>query len=141
MILRHFGITVSDFDKAISFYQDILGFEIHKVMDESGEHIDNFSALKGVNVKTAKLKDKNGGMIELLKYYSHPERSNNDPITRVGCSHFAMTVDDLDSLIEKINDSGYSVNCKPQFSPDGNVKLTFAKGPDGVLIELVEMLK
>ena len=52
-----------------------------------------------------------------------------------------MTVTDLDDVIEKIETAGYSVNCNPQFSPDGNVRLTFAKGPDGVLIELVEMLK
>jgi len=141
MNLRHFGITITDVEESLSFYQDILGLEVVKVMDESGVHIDNFSGISGIKVKTIKLKDDNGSMIELLKYYSHPEEANHDLITRVGCSHFAMTVSDLDDVVEKIVSAGYSVNCEPQFSPDGNVKLTFAKGPDGVLIELVEMLR
>lgn len=141
MILRHFGITVTDVDKSIEFYRDVLGFEIAKVMDESGDHIDAFSDLQHVKVKTVKMKDRNGGMVELLQYYSHPRSANFDPICRVGCSHFAMTVDNLDLVISKIIDKGYTVNCEPQFSPDGNVKLTFAKGPDGILIELVEELR
>jgi len=141
MIFRHIGITITDIDKSLAFYKDALGFEVVRIMDESGQHIDNFSDLSGVNVKTIKLKDKSGAMLELLKYHSHPETANNDPICRIGCSHFALTVPDLDALIEKIVNMGYSVNCEPQFSPDGNVKLTFAKGPDGVLLELVEELR
>ena len=141
MNLRHFGITISNVEESLSFYQDILGLEVVKEMDESGIHIDNFSGISGIKVKTIKLKDDSGSMIELLKYHSHPQEANHDLITRVGCSHFAMTVTDLDDVIEKIETAGYSVNCNPQFSPDGNVRLTFAKGPDGVLIELVEMLK
>lgn len=141
MILRHFGITVTDVDKSIEFYRDVLGFEIVKVMDESGDHIDAFSDLENVKVKTVKMKDCSGGMVELLQYHSHPESANFDQICRIGCSHFAMTVANLDLTIEKIINKGYSVNCQPQYSPDGNVKLTFAKGPDGVLIELVQELR
>lgn len=141
MILRHFGITVTNIEKSIEFYRDVLGFEVSRIMDESGNHIDAFSNLKEVKVKTVKMKDSNGGMIELLQYFSHPEAANFDSICRVGCSHFAMTVQNLDATIVKILHAGYSINCPPQYSPDGNVKLTFAKGPDGVLIELVEELR
>ena len=140
MTLRHIGITVTDLEESISFYRDVLNFEVQRVMDESGPHIDKFSALSNVKVCTVKMKDRNNNMIELLKYSSHPETANNDQITRIGCSHFALTVDNLDLLVKKIIERGYSINCEPQFSPDGKVKLTFAKGPDGVLLELVEEL-
>jgi len=140
MNLRHVGITVSDIEEAITFYRDVLGFEVVRIMDESGEHIDKFSALSQVNVRTVKMKDKTGGMIELLKYHSHPQEPSFDDITRIGCSHFALTVNNLDLLVEKIVETGYTINCEPQLSPDGRVKLTFCKGPDGVLLELVEEL-
>ena len=140
MSLRHVGITITDVEESLSFYRDILGFKVARVMNESGQHIDNFSNLSGVDVQTIKLKDKNDNMIELLKYHSHPEVANRDEITRIGCSHIALTVSDLDLLLEKINKSGYSANCEPQYSPDGKVKLTFCRGPDGVLIEMVEEL-
>ena len=55
MILRHIGITVTDLEKSLEFYRDILGFQVVRIMDESGAHIDKFSALEGVKVKTVKL--------------------------------------------------------------------------------------
>lgn len=140
MTFRHVGITITDVEESLSFYRDVLGFTVARIMNESGKHIDNFSDLIGVDVKTIKLRDENNNMIELLKYNSHPENSNSDKITRIGCSHIALTVKDLDSLLVKIKDLGYSANCDPQYSPDGKVKLTFCKGPDGVLLELVEEL-
>ena len=39
-------------EKSIEFYRDVLGFEVSRIMDESGDHIDAFSNLKDVKVKT-----------------------------------------------------------------------------------------
>ena len=50
MNLRHFGITISNVEESLSFYQDILGLEVVKEMDESGIHIDNFSGISGIKV-------------------------------------------------------------------------------------------
>ena len=43
--IRHTGIVVSDIDKSIHFYGDLLGFKVCKDMIESGDYIDNFSCL------------------------------------------------------------------------------------------------
>tara|TARA_Y100001963_G_scaffold159287_1_gene262342 strand:- start:19574 stop:19999 length:426 start_codon:yes stop_codon:yes gene_type:complete len=141
MKLRHVGITVTDVEESLKFYRDILGFKVARIMDESGEHIDNFSALKGVHVKTVKLKDETNGMIELLQYHSHPRTAEENDITHIGCSHFALTVRNLDSILDSIRENGYAINSVPQYSPDGKVKLTFCKDPDGALIELVEEIE
>ena len=52
MKVRHVGITVSNLEKSISFYRDLLGFSVTKEMDESGQHIDNFSGLENIDVRT-----------------------------------------------------------------------------------------
>jgi catechol 2,3-dioxygenase-like lactoylglutathione lyase family enzyme len=140
MILRHVGITVTSIEESLKFYGDLLGFEVVRIMDESGEHIDNFSALSGVNVRTVKMKDKLNGMVELLQYHSHPKGPEDRDITHIGCSHFALTVDNLDFTLDKMRKNGYIINSESQYSPDGKVKLTFCKDPDGTLIELVEEL-
>ena len=140
MKLRHVGITVTDLKRSIDFYRDIFGFSIIKEMDESGEHIDNFSGLKGVDVRTVKMSDDNGGLIELLYYRSHKGLDVYRDITNIGCSHFALTVENLSELYDKLLENDITVLCEPQYSPDGFVKLTFCKDPNGTLIELVEEL-
>jgi glyoxylase I family protein len=141
---RHVGITVSDLDRSMYFYQELLGFEVKKVMLENGECIDNFSALEDINVTTVKMIGKNNsGMIELLHYISHPKSGPENPtypLTDVGCSHFALTVDDLDSLYERLVEYGTPFNYPVQTSPDGNVRIAFCRDPDGTLIELVQDL-
>ena len=140
MRLRHFGITVESLEESLEFYRDFLGFEVVREMEEEGEHVDNFSALKNVRVRTVKLQDSNGQMIELLDYVSHPRFIHKRDIADVGCSHFAVTVDNLDETLANLAKKSYKPHCEPQFSPDGKVKLTFLRGPGNVLIELVEEL-
>ena len=140
--VRHVGITVSDMDKMLSFYSGILGFDQQKIALEQGEYIDNFSALDGVVVTTAKLS--NGVdevLIELLKYHSHEGLLTLESrLTNPGITHFALTVDDLESLYQRCTEGGISFNAPPQLSPDGNAKVTFCRDPEGNLLELVEVL-
>ena len=141
--IRHLGVTISDLDQSLWFYRDLLGFEVHKIAEESGICLDNFSALKNVDVTTVKMYDKNNNMLELLRYKSHPEKPHNNKVrrlTEIGCSHFALTVTDLDSLYETLITKGISFNYPVQVSPDGKVKVAFCRDPDGTLIEMVEEL-
>jgi len=140
--IRHTGIVVSDAEKSIDFYTNLLGFRIKKDMMESGDYIDNFSALKNVRVRTIKMTLENDDMVELLWYETHPEEPDmSRPITRIGCSHFAMIVKNLDETYERLVEAGVYFNSPPQLSPDGFAKVTFCKDPDGSLIELVEELR
>lgn len=140
--VRHVGISVIDIERAISFYVNLLGFKIVKDAIEKGDYIDNFSGVKNICVRTVKMSDGNGGMIELLKYMSHDYgKINRVNVIDSGISHFALTVENLDDLYIKMVLGGVTFNAPPQFSPDGYAKVTFCKDPDGNLIELVEVLK
>jgi catechol 2,3-dioxygenase-like lactoylglutathione lyase family enzyme len=144
--LRHIGITVVDMEKMQNFYCDLLGCKLLKTMEESGEVIDNFSGLKGIEVTTTKMELPKGGVIELLKYHSP---KGNDvvlqniykKIIQVGISHYALSVNDLDSLYENLMKEEISFFYKVQTSPDGNVKIAFCRDPEGNILELVEELK
>ncbi|MCH8012545.1 MAG: VOC family protein [Candidatus Marinimicrobia bacterium] len=131
-------------EKSLKFYQDLLGFKLIKNNLESGDYIDNFSDLQKVQVTTAKLCDPQGSrvLLELLQYHSHPHepKSTLRPICDVGYSHFAITVDNLDQLYEKLLRNGIRFNSPPQHSPDGYAKVTFCRDPEGNLIELVEVI-
>lgn len=140
MRLRHLGITVDNMGESLEFFRDILGFEVVREMDESGEHVDNFTGLRGVKVHTVKMRDHDGQLIELLHYDSHHRFIHKRDLADIGYSHLAVTVDNLDATLANLAKNGYKPHCEPQFSPDGKVKLTFLQGPDNILIEFVEEL-
>ena len=138
--IRHIGVVVENLDKTLHFYRDILGLKVKREMIEAGEYIDNFSALKGVKVKTIKMSADDGNLIELLYYESHPRKSANRDICERGYSHIAFTVENLDAEYDRLKKVGIKFNCIPQISPDGKAKVAFCRDPEGNFIELVEQL-
>ncbi len=139
--LRHVGLAVTDMDRSLQLYQEIFDLEVTWDQIETGKFIDRLSNIEDVKVRTVKLKDRDGGMIELLQYLSHPNEINNDPINRIGCSHIAITVDNIDNMYKKLLDFGLKFNYEPQLSDDGNAKVAFCRDAEGILIEVVEQVK
>tara|TARA_Y100001938_G_C7895698_1_gene332022 strand:+ start:159 stop:596 length:438 start_codon:yes stop_codon:yes gene_type:complete len=142
--VRHVGITVTDMEKSLELYRDYFGLKVVWDEIEQGEFIDGLSGIKDIKVRTVKLKDFVGGMVELLEYKSHPENNHQnfeENITKIGVSHFAVTVKDLDKTYDELVDLGLKFNEKPRVSPDGGAKVCFCRDFDGTLIELVEELK
>ena len=138
--IRHTGIVVSDLHKSLHFYRDLLGFEIVKDNIESGDYIDFVLSLKNVSVKTIKMKAPDGNLIELLYFKSHPKKPKNIDISDLGCSHIAFTVGNVEKEYKRLLGEGVTFNSNPKISPDGYAKVVFCRDPDGVWIELVEVL-
>ena len=135
--IRHTGIVVTDMQKSIDFYES-LGFEIKKDMIESGPYIDSLLSIDGGEVNTVKMSLRDGGMVELLHFKNHQEEPTSSSLTNIGCTHFAMTVDNLEETYNNLVISGVEFVSEPQFSPDGFARVVFCKDPDGTFIELVE---
>jgi catechol 2,3-dioxygenase-like lactoylglutathione lyase family enzyme len=139
--IRHTGLVVANLEDALHFWRDLLGFKVEKQMDESGPHIDAMMGLKDVRVTTIKMMAPEGGMIELLHFKSHPDQTKwlGNPYS-TGFTHIAMTVNNLDEAYKKLEAVGVVFPAQPQYSTDGTVKVIYCKGPEGVLLELVERL-
>ena len=74
-----------------------------------------------------------------LLYYENPIPDDNfKRVNFVGCTHFAVTVDDVDKLYENLMMSGVDFIREP--ISNGKVKVAFCKDPNDVYIELVEEL-
>lgn len=140
--IRHTGLVVQDMSAALHFWCDVLGFHVARQMEESGPHIDAIMGMVDVKLTTAKLTAPDGRMVELLKFHSNPDvpRWEGRP-NSTGFTHIAMTVGDLDATCENLRLHGVTFSSSPQTSPDGFAKLVYARGPEGVLLELVEELK
>ena len=138
--VRHFGIVVNNMEKSLKFYRDLLGLKIVRDMDEHGNHLDIMLSLDKVQVRTVKLSvNDNITLIELLEFKSHNDNEIRNFYT-IGASHVAFTVENIEKLYQNLSKKNIEFNAPPQKSPDGLVKVTFCKDPDGTPIELVEML-
>ena len=140
--IRHTGIVVSNMERSLEFYRELLGLKVVKDFKEEGEYINKISGLSGVKLWMIKLAADDGTMVELLKYMSHPQKTPDNPqICDIGCSHVAFTVDDIDEEYNLLSEKGVKFNCPPLVSSDGYAKVAFCRDPDGVFIELVEVLQ
>jgi len=138
--VRHMGIVVSDMEKSLKFYRDLLGLKVKSLVDEEGEFLDNMLARENVKNKVAKLYAKNGNtLVELIDSKSYGNKKDRDFFT-IGASHFALTVDDLDETYDYLIKNGVKFTAPPQQSPNGFAKVTFCEDPDGTPIELVEVI-
>jgi catechol 2,3-dioxygenase-like lactoylglutathione lyase family enzyme len=141
---RHIGFVVLDLERFIKFYEG-FGLKLVSRMIEEGDYIDKLVGLNNVKLEWAKLSLPDGSLIELLQYHTHIDSSNiNGEVQlsyRLGCSHIALTVRDIEKAIEYICLSGGSVKNKYQISPDGKVKVVYCYDMEGNILEIVENLK
>lgn len=141
--IRHTGIVVKNIKKSLYFYKNLLGFKIQKRMMEEGLVTDKLSNLKKTKIETFKMVvGEKKHMIELLYFHSHKRKTfdKNYNISRIGISHFAVTVKNVDSLYKKLKKNGIMFVSEPTLSNDKKVKLTFCRAPEGTLIEMVQVL-
>ena len=139
--VRHIGIVVKNIENSLKFYRDLLGLQIQRTMNESGEYIDNMLGFKDVKVKTVKMSAPNGlTLVELLEFDAPKGRDLSNQISDLGASHVAFTVSNIDEMYKKLKQSGIKFNAPPQLTPDGYAKVTFCFDPDGTPVELVQVL-
>ncbi len=138
---RHVGIVVNDLDKTKDFWIKSLGFQLHIKALEQSPYIDELLGIKDPNLTTVKLIDSKGFIIELLKFNNYQvEKSWSGDLKTTGLTHIALTVDNLDELVDSLKKQNYQLMSEIKISPNGKVKVVFAKGPEGIMLELVEEL-
>ena len=139
--IRHTGIVVSSMETSLPFYRDLLGLEVWWNQVEEGSMVEAVTGVPGARIHTVKLKAPDGVSIELLQYLNTPKpvpalnASNN-----VGCNHIALQVKDLDGLHRKAVAQGIRFNSAPMMAAGGKAKVTYCRDPEGVVLELVEIL-
>ena len=141
--IRHVGFVVSNIENSLLFYNGILGLEVYKRAIENDLFISQLTGIDDVKLEWIKLIIPEGGLIELLQYHSHPSKQFSkqtlDSLSnKIGCSHVALTVKNLDNIYKKIISSGYTTKSEPLIAPGGKAKILYCHDPDGSILELIE---
>lgn len=138
----HTGITVSNLERSLAFWQDVLGFELSHRAHQTGELASEITGVSGAEISIAVLKAP-GHKIELLEYLAPPDRKNVDlKPCDVGHAHVALTVDNLDPVLDSIAASGWKAAGKPQTlktGPNAGKRVVYVRDPDGTTIEFMQM--
>ena len=113
--IRHTGIVTKDLKKSLLFWNKYLGFKILKDVKEKGNLIDRIMLYKKVKVRTIKLKDKSGGLIEILYFKNAPKTKKNKilPYSN-GLTHISVTIKNIYKLYEFLKKKKIIFNFKPQ---------------------------
>ena len=139
--IRHAAIVVRDLERAADIYLS-LGYVDSNSATEEGHFIDQVTGLKGAKLEWIKLKAPDGNLIELLKYHSHSEDEeiSKQKSYKLGSSHIAFTVDNINEMCKLIENAGGSIVNPPALSNDKKVKVSYCHDVEGVLMEIVEVL-
>ena len=133
------GIVVNDLDKTRDFWINTLGFKFHIEAKEESPYIDELLAIKEPMLTTVKLIDSKGFIIELLKFENHGvDDSWSGDLKTTGLTHIALTVNNLDELVDNLKSQNYEPLSEIKLSPNKKVKVVFVKGPEAIMLELVQ---
>src|SRR6266550_5080302 len=103
----HTGITVANLERSLDFWQNVLGFELSHRAHHTGDLASEVTGVPGTEISLAVLKGY-GHKIELLEYLApqHRQRADLRPCD-VGSVHVALTVDNLDAVLNAIAASAW----------------------------------
>jgi len=137
----HTGITVSNLERSLAFWRDVLGFELSHRAHQTGELAEEITGVPGAEISLAVLKAP-GHKIELLEYRAPKDRKRIDvrPCD-VGSAHVAFTVDNLDAVLKAIAASGWRTAGEPQTlssGPNAGKRVIYVRDPDGTTIEFMQ---
>ncbi|MFB7250490.1 VOC family protein [Microbacterium sp. NPDC056234] len=139
--LENVGITVRHLDEAVAFFTD-LGLSVLGTDTISGQWADTAVGLDGNHARIAVLQTPDGnGRVELFEYI-HPEAIETQPTrpNEIGMHRVAFSVDDIDAALEIAARHG----CHPLrgvATYEDVYKLTYLRGPSGILVMLAEDLR
>jgi lactoylglutathione lyase len=121
--LAHTAYTVSDMEKSLCFYCDVLGlkkaFELNR---PDGKPWIIY------------LKVSEGQFIELF----YGEKNKTDSSSEISYSHLCFEVDDIYDIANRIKSKGVVLDSEPNQGSDTNWQC-WVKDPDGNRIEMMQM--
>ena len=144
----HINLVVSDLERSVDFYTNVLGFRETQRAELEGEWIETIIGLKTVKASVAYVVSPAGQpRLELLQYHSpigDGFQANSIPNT-LGLRHLALSVDNIDSAVQRLREAGTELLSRPVVVPTdviqhstGQKILCYFHDPDGVLLELTE---
>ena len=138
----HGGITVSDMERSLRFYQEGLGLEIEfdRILD--APYLREVLALSFDEIRAVYLNIPGGGFVELLEYRGIEKMSAAARLCDYGAGHLCFYVDDIDGLFGRLRGLGYETRSEGVVNinagPNTGARSIYFLDPDGYPVELFQ---
>jgi catechol 2,3-dioxygenase-like lactoylglutathione lyase family enzyme len=141
--LHHTGYTVSDLDRSLVFYRDLLGCEVIATQEKQGGYLAAIVGYPDAHVRMAHLRVPGGEhVIELFEYLSPVgDRADVEPCN-VGASHLCFIVPDLRALYDALVEHGVTSFVSSPVEVDTGINrgglALYLRDPDDITVELFQ---
>jgi catechol 2,3-dioxygenase-like lactoylglutathione lyase family enzyme len=143
----HFSFTVSDIERSIRFYRDLLNFELVHRQEQANEYTRRLVGHPQAHLKVAQfaLPGQPRGVsthdLELIEYVFPLGQRGDVSIWNPGAAHLAFTVDDIHARYRQLASTGVYF-----FSPPNAITAGINEGgftcyfhdPDQIVLEMIQ---
>jgi len=138
--LTHLGICVSDLERSLRFYRDLLGCKEVGRLELEGGPVATLNGLPEVKVRAIYL-ERDGWRLELIEYpvpgWIGPKAPR--PMNQLGITHLSFRVADLDAVCAQLEAAGGGLLPETRIGVPGSpTHVIMAHDPDGVRFELIQ---
>jgi catechol 2,3-dioxygenase-like lactoylglutathione lyase family enzyme len=143
--IHHTGLVVSDLDRSIYFYHDVLGLPFACEPTEwfSGEALDRGVGVPGATLRLCMFWAGPGSRLELLQYRDlSADMDRPYPNNTLGAGHVCLQVDDVRAAKAELEAKGVEFYSDVNVVDEGPLagwRWVYFPDPDGISLELVEI--
>jgi catechol 2,3-dioxygenase-like lactoylglutathione lyase family enzyme len=138
----HTGFTVSDIERSLTFYRDVLGLKLVRRQTGTAPYLAMVTGFERVRLEIALLQPADGGsMLELLQYVSHPAPPTDRATNRPGNGHLCFKVEDVRGACAELRRRGVTLVSEPTEVTAGAHAggwAVYLRDPDGFTVELYQ---
>lgn len=138
--MTHTSFTVSDIERSIVFYRDMLGLELVTTLRLREPWIATMTGFGQADLKIAALRLGPGEHILELIEYVNPcgAASAPHPTNDIASAHLCFAVEDIHAEYERLTAAGVEFRSVPQAigGEPGNGWAVYFRDPDGIPLEL-----
>ncbi|MBI4311816.1 MAG: VOC family protein [Chloroflexi bacterium] len=136
---NHSSFTVSDLDRSVAFYRDLIGFRVENVFEAKGEGIQQITGFRDAHLRVAHLL-LGDFRLELIQYLTPRGKAIDLATNNVGSAHIAFYADDVGKTYHEMQGKGVRFKGAPVAGAPGRPRVAYFLDPDGIPLELSEAL-
>lgn len=139
----HVGITVSDLERSVEFYEKVFGFTCRNRTRFDEKFLGaapTLYRLENTVANVAFMVSPNGITLEMFQFIPDLPKKENIPWNLPAYTHIALEVPDLITFAKHLKDCNveFCMDVMPRF--DGG-HWVFVRDPDGNMIEVMEPMR